>query len=268
MSSTRKRWPSYKIAWSVGSIPHACGVSMRGPQGILRIECAVGQTKAMSVDGVDETGSKPLWRDLAANRPGQAARTEALARRRAAPVKTFLARAMGVHSNERAWRVGADGEEEVARRLRKLGNGWRVLHAVPVGEKGSDIDHVVIGPPGVFTLNTKNHSRSKVWVAEKTFMVNGQAKGYFGNSRFEAKRASRLLSVAAGFDVPVDPVIVVMAAQLTVKAQPPGVTVVARRRIRKWLTELPAILPADRVEEIYGVARRDSTWRPESKEGR
>ena len=89
-----------------------------------------------------------------------------------------------------AWRVGAEGEEEVARRLGRLSEGWRVLHSIPVGEKGSDIDHVVIGPPGVFTLNTKNHIRSNVWVTETTFMVNGQKREYFRNSRHEAKRAS------------------------------------------------------------------------------
>ena len=58
--------------------------------------------------------------------------------------------------------------------------------AVPVGEKGSDIDHVVMGPSGVFTLNTKNHIRSNVWVTENVFMVNGRKTDYFRNSRHEA----------------------------------------------------------------------------------
>ncbi|MBG6212216.1 hypothetical protein RCH23_000129 [Cryobacterium sp. CAN_C3] len=42
--------------------------------------------------------------------------------------------------------------------LSKLGPEWTVLHAVPVGSGSSDIDHVVIGPAGVFTINTKNHT--------------------------------------------------------------------------------------------------------------
>jgi hypothetical protein len=211
---------------------------------------------------VQAPGDEPEWRDLAANRPGQAARKVAVERRQAAPVKTFIARLLQVHSNERAWRVGAEGEEEVARRLTKLGEGWRVLHSVPVGEKGSDIDHVVIGPPGVFTLNTKNHIRSNVWVTETTFMVNGQKREYFRNSRHEAKRASGLLSAACGFEVPVEPIIVVMAAKLTVKSQPGDVHVVGRKTITKWLTQQRPILPAERVEEIYGQARRDLTWSP------
>ncbi len=205
--------------------------------------------------------------DLAANRPGQAARKQALAAKQAAPVRTFIARALNVHTDERAWRVGADGEEEVARRLEKLGTGWHVIHAVPVGDKGSDIDHVGIGPPGVFTLNSKNHSGNKVWVAERTFMVNGKKVPYLRNSHFEAKRASSLLSTACGFDIKVEPVIVVMAAELTIKAQPLDVHIVGRKRIAKWLASRPAVLTPEGVEIVYEQARREVTWRVEANPG-
>jgi hypothetical protein len=199
--------------------------------------------------------------DLAGNRPGAAARAKALEERRAAPVRSQVARVLGVHTDERAWRVGADGEEEVGRRLAKLGRDWRVLHAVPVGEQGSDIDHVAIGPPGVFTLNTKNHRGKHVWVAERAFMVSGHRTDYLRNSRFEAQRASKLLSAACGFDIPVEPIIVVMAEKLTVKARPVGVHVVPRRGIVKWLKARPPTLTPEGVDEIYQQARSAATWR-------
>lgn len=196
---------------------------------------------------------------------GEGARRQALDRRREAPTRTFLARALGVHTEERAWRVGADGEERVARRLRKLPERWHVLHAVPVGERDSDIDHVVVGPAGVFTLNTKNHSRSKVWVAERSFLVNGQRTDYLRNARHEASRASRLLSAACGWDVAVEPVIVVLAAQLTIKAQPDGVHVVARRQIARWLLRRPTRLDPGAADRIFDQARRDIVWRPRAR---
>jgi hypothetical protein len=43
----------------------------------------------------------------------------------------------------------------VAKGLPKLDEAWRVLHSVPVGSRDSDIDHVVIGPGGVYTINAK-----------------------------------------------------------------------------------------------------------------
>lgn len=102
--------------------------------------------------------AEPEWTDLSVAGAGAAARERALAERAAqGRVRHALARLVGARTNERAWRIGADGEEAVADQLAKLGPQWRVLHAVRVGDRGSDIDHVVVGPGGVFTVNAKNH---------------------------------------------------------------------------------------------------------------
>ena len=136
--------------------------------------------------------------DLAGNQAGAAARAKRDEVNAKAPILNLLARALGVKTEERSWRVGAKGEEKIAHELNKLGGEWRVLHAVEVGVRGSDIDHVVIGPPGVITLNTKRHPNGKAWVGERSVMVNGFRTDYLRNSRHEASRASRLLTTAHG----------------------------------------------------------------------
>ena len=96
------------------------------------------------------------------------------------PSRSPVARALGVSplDEERtAWYRGALGEATVGRLLEKLPEGWTVLHAVPVGKGDSDIDQVVIGPGGVFTINTKNHAGQKVWVAGRTLLVSGHPSG-------------------------------------------------------------------------------------------
>ena len=177
--------------------------------------------------------------DLATRRAGAAARERAVALRDAAPIRTLLARAMGVRTNERAWRLGADGEEKVAVQLARLTRNeplWRVLHAVPVGERGADIDHVVIGPGGVFTLNAKHHPAGWVWVRGDTFIVNGTRHPYLRNSRFEATRAARLLNAACGFPVIVTGIVVpVDADRLLIKQPPADVRVVNRMALVTWL---------------------------------
>ena len=210
----------------------------------------------------EDTGE---WEDLAGRRPGAAAREQALAHRQAAPVRTVLRRVLGIHSDERAWRIGADGEEKVAAQLDKLVSKdprWRVLHAVPVGDRGSDIDHVVIGPGGVFTLNAKHHPRAKVWVGGNTVLVDGARVPYVRNSRHEAKRAARLLSAACGTDVAVTGLVVVVGAEaLTVKAQPDDVRVLARREVRGWLAGRLQALDEPGVDAVHAAARRAGTWR-------
>jgi hypothetical protein len=204
--------------------------------------------------------------DLSLNRAGGMAREQAHALKEAAPVRTFLARALGVRNDERAWRIGADGEEKVAAQLEKVlrkDPRWRILHAVPVGERGSDIDHVAIGPGGVFTINAKHHPGAKIWVGGDTFMVNGHRQPYIRNSRHEAKRAARLLSASCGFLVEVAGVVVpVRAADVAVKKAPDDVFVVPRAKVARWLRRRPEVLRADAIEAIFATARRSTTWQP------
>src|SRR4051812_13195099 len=58
------------------------------------------------------------------------------------------------------WDSGARGEETVGELLRPLeAAGWSVLHDVVVGARGN-VDHIAIGPAGVFTIETKSHPGS------------------------------------------------------------------------------------------------------------
>ena len=115
--------------------------------------------------------------DLRFRAPASAVIAEALRVQADAAPRSAAARFFGrtpLSPESRSWFLGAIGELEVGRVLDRLGDGWLVLHAVPVGTAGSDIDHLVIGPSGVFTINTKYHEGMKVWVGSKRVLVNGQ----------------------------------------------------------------------------------------------
>lgn len=202
------------------------------------------------------------WHDLGHRQAGQAVREQAVAARQTAPIKTLAARVLGVHTDERAWRIGAKGEEKVAARLDRLPDGWHVLHAIPVGDRGADIDHLAIGPAGVFTINAKHHPDARVWVGGNTFMVNGHRQPYVRNARHEAARASKLLSAATGHDVAATGVIAVVGAHkgIDVKTQPDDVHVTARKHLTRWLTRLPTSLTDAEVGRIHAAARRSDTW--------
>lgn len=221
----------------------------------------------LTASGLETTpdGGAPDF-DLAGNRPGQSLRRKAELAKRAAPVRSLLARIVFVHSHERAWRLGADGEEKVGRALEKLtrlDGAWRVLHSLPVGTRGSDIDHLVIGCGGVFSLNTKNHPGARIWVGASTFMVNGARQPYLRNSRHEAERASRLLSAACGFPVDVTGIVVpVNADDVVIKTAPADVHVMNRRQLVRWLRRKPAHLDTATIDAIFDAARRSTTWQP------
>jgi hypothetical protein len=261
----------------------AAGLTQAGPEPALEAPVPPPQRRAAELEAVDHAGREahlapepcqpaaitaaptagPQWKDLADNRAGAAVRAQAQQARADAPIKTTLARLFGVHTQERAWRLGADGEEAVAKWLSKLDDRWRVLHSVPVGSRDSDIDHVVIGPGGVYTVNAKNHPDARIWVGGDTFTVNGRRVPYIRNSRHEAQRASRLLAEAVGFPVFVTGLLAVYGAAggFTLKNQPAAdIVVLTRRETAKWLSRRPETLTAEQVEAIYDHARRSTTW--------
>lgn len=88
------------------------------------------------------TPDPATWEDLAQRTAGAMARKQAVEFKDAAPVRTFLARMLDMHTDERAWRLGAEGEEKVAAQLNKLARKdprWPFLHAIPVGKNSADI---------------------------------------------------------------------------------------------------------------------------------
>jgi len=92
-------------------------------------------------------------------------------------------------------------------------------------------------------------------------MVNGQRTDYVRNSRFEAQRVSRLLSKACGESVPVRAAIVfVDLDDFTVRQMPADVHVTTRRRLVRWLRDLPVTTSSEAVEKIYAIARLSTTW--------
>lgn len=167
-----------------------------------------------------------------------------------------------VPAESRSWYVGIIGELDVARVLRTLPDGWLVVHSVPVGNKGSDIDHVVVSPTGrVVTLNTKHSPGGKVWVSPKAFMVNGQRQPYLRNSRHEAERAAKLVGAAAGGHVDCLGVIVVVGATLVNKGTPPGLAVVTVNQLKRFLTSgLRPVQSGVSVELVRDAVARASTW--------
>jgi Nuclease-related domain len=75
----------------------------------------------------------------------------------------------------RAWQVGADGEAITAAALVPLKTeGWNILHDRRMPGRRDNIDHVAVGPGGVWVIETKNWSGRLVVGADR-LRSNGRA---------------------------------------------------------------------------------------------
>jgi hypothetical protein len=200
---------------------------------------------------------------------GQEVIAELLREQARVPRRSALGRLFGrspLSMVSRPWYVGAEGEIAVGRELTGLPTGWTVLHALPVGTRGSDIDHVVIGPGGVFTLNTKHHAGKNIWVARRTFMVNGRKVPYLRNAESEAARLQKMISERMPSVASVQPLLVLVAPkQITIREEPDRVGVLTSRQLRRWLEKQPVVLPEPQLSAVAALLDDPALWATSSR---
>lgn len=199
--------------------------------------------------------------DLADHRPGEALHAKIRELRpglRRRIVNVLLRR--GQPETE-SWRVGLAGEQIVAAELDLLAaGGWRVLHSVPLPQN-VDIDHLLIGPGGVFTINTKHHRGRRIWVGDDMARIGSRTKPYVSKARAEAQRASTVLSRSCGFGVLVAGVLVfVEADSLTVVPSLTDVAALHHDELRHAFDGVAGRWAPEDVELIYTAARDRRIW--------
>jgi hypothetical protein len=181
------------------------------------------------------------------------------------PPRSSVARLFGrspLGTESVPWYLGAQGEIAVGAILDQLPPGWTVFHALPVGTKDADIDHLVIGPGGIFTINTKHHGGKSIWVAGRTFMVAGHKQPHIRNAKFEAQRVTSLVWERMPLLAPAIPLIVLVnPKKLTIREQPDPVRVMDARHLRRWLLKLPPVIAEPDLVALTELFDRPETWR-------
>lgn len=96
------------------------------------------------------------------------------------------------------WSAGAVGEQRTARALVDLGPGWTVLHDLRVPGSKANIDHVAVGPGGVWVIDSKNY-RGRMTVRGTGLLVDGESvTGRVRTTRWEASCVAGVLADAEG----------------------------------------------------------------------
>ncbi len=206
----------------------------------------------------------PASSSLRGRVPGQVAMSAVVTTQLATPHRSGLARLLGrspLTPQTRPLYRAALGELLVGDMLDNLGPRWDVLHVVPVDESSKDIDHLVIGPPGVFAITTENFPGQEIKVNGDFLAVGNQRFDDIAVARELGAHAAELLSAAAGRPVVVQPLLVVVTpTKLALRQQPDGASVVASKQLLHYFDRLDRTLDGAEVAFISDVADRHSTW--------
>lgn len=176
-------------------------------------------------------------------------------------------RAEQLEAQAGAWAAGADGERRVAKALTDLPSGWVVLHdrLLRPGTSLSNLDHVVVGPGGLFLVDAKN------WAGGLT-VHHGNLWQHAGRSSAKGAELDKLAGFAGEMEkalgVPVVPVVALAGSNgARFRAQRVrGVEVVPCGRLAKWLRRQPmttdpvtAELLSRKIAHTYPSASADDS---------
>lgn len=160
-----------------------------------------------------------------------------------------------------SWHIGAVGEQIVGQELALLPEGWRVLHAIPAGSAGADIDHLVIGRGGVFVLNTKHHARRKVGVGTHVVWIDGhQSAGYQRELLNRCRQVDQALFIGGLHGRSATPVLVFVNCSRLNTSGEQAVASVTSHDLVRWLLAQPATLTDEQVDALAAAAAAPRTW--------
>jgi len=163
--------------------------------------------------------------------------------------------------------MGQVGEEWTATELRRLRRrGWRILNHVMF--RTWDVDHIAVGPHGVFVLETK--WRSGRIRLDDTDGLDGWLAAAVARLHDDERDVARLLGWGSRTDAPIESVLVVWGQEIHQETDRPitasgGVQVVAGRNLRRYLGQpRHAALSPSEVDSLYGRLLEQARWRDDT----
>jgi Nuclease-related domain len=167
------------------------------------------------------------------------------------PIASIGLAALLMPSHIRAWEIGASGEEAVGRILERLEpDGFRTIHDRKIPGSRANIDHIVVGPTGVFVVETKSYE-GRVRVNWGRLMVGSWNKSQFIDQVKREAAAVEPLVAPIG----VTPLICFYRGDLGWELFPTrldGVRILGPHKLPKALLQAPTRLTPQQVISLSG----------------
>jgi hypothetical protein len=174
-------------------------------------------------------------------------------------------------SRRRDLRLGLDGELATAEELNQLMRyGYYVFHDFPAAH--FNIDHVVIGPAGVFAVETKTRSKGIMRGKQGAMVIFENSQLKFPNyqesesirqAKDESKWLSQFLGKSVGKPVAVKPVVVLPGWLVERRAKDASIIVINPKEAVQYITSNPKLLDEQTVQQVkYQVEQHCRTVEP------
>jgi hypothetical protein len=155
-----------------------------------------------------------------------------------------------------AWRHGADGERRTARLLAPMErHGYQVFHDLAVPGSPANVDHVVVGPTGVYVIDSKRYRGHLHYAAGHLWHGGRTLDRTLQTLWWEATQVAETLGF--GPDLHIYPVLCVHVARLSWLHEllMDGVPVLGAGALRPALQVTRQALTAEQVALVAGQVR-------------
>ena len=176
------------------------------------------------------------------------------------PTVLFVVASAGaLWKGRKAWRelesigLGIRGERTVGQVLERMrAHGYHVFHDLE--EDGYNIDHVLIGPGGVFSIETKTRSKptshdGQVIVEGEQLTVDGSTpdRDPITQAKAAARRVKAILLAQTGREIGCSPVVIFPGWYVDRRRASGPVEVMSENYFAKWFPDRPKVLPREEV---------------------
>jgi len=174
-------------------------------------------------------------------------------------------------SERRDFRLGLDGELATAEELNQLMHyGYFVFHDFPADH--FNIDHVAIGPAGVFAVETKTRSKGIMKGKQGAMVIfensqlkfpNHQESESIQQAKDESKWLAQFLGKSVGKPVAVKPVLALPDWLVERRAKDASIMIINPKEAVQYITSNPRLLDEQTVQQVkYQVEQRCRTVEP------
>ncbi|MEW9530086.1 nuclease-related domain-containing protein [Microbispora sp. NPDC049125] len=160
-----------------------------------------------------------------------------------------------------AWRRASAAERRTEAQLKKLErSGYKTLHARAIPGSEAQIDHLVVGPTGVYAVDSEKWDKRlpvRVQSHRKLFHGPFNRKPRLDEARWEAAQASDRISKALGREITVVPSLAIYGPAIPWRIlNIRDVDVFSGGLVRKWIVKRERSLTTAEIESIYRAAER------------
>ena len=170
----------------------------------------------------------------------------------------FLLGKLAPRMSTHAWSIGAAGEVRTATLLDPLAeHGFVVMHDLRISRSRANIDHLVIGPTGVFVVETKN-VQGRVRIDGRDVRMGGRRVGVVEEVHREVAEVDRVLGPTLSLvGVPIHAIVVAHRAELPLLFRTAaGIKFVYPNKVRNEISKRAVVLSPEQIARLRAAAER------------